>query len=84
MNKKTKQSLINIGTGKDYTIIYYTKLIAKIILKNSYIKLKYDKSKPNGTPQKVMNISLAKKYGWQSKIKLKEAINKTYQSFLVN
>ena len=84
MNKKTKQSLINIGTGKDYTIIYYTKLIAKIILKDSYIKLKYDKSKPNGTPQKVMNISLAKKYGWQSKIKLKEAINKTYQSFLVN
>ena len=84
MNKKTKQSLINIGTGKDYTIIYYTKLIAKIILKDSYIKLKYDKSKPNGTPQKVMNISLAKKYGWKSKIKLKEAINKTYQSFLVN
>ena len=34
--------------------------------------------------RKVMDISLAKKYGWQSKIKLKEAINKTYQSFLDN
>jgi len=84
MKKKTKHALINIGTGKDYTIDYYAKLIAKIILKDSHIKLKYDKSKPNGTPQKVMDISLAKKYGWVSTIKLKEAINKTYQSFLNN
>jgi GDP-L-fucose synthase len=84
MKKKTKHALINIGTGKDYSIDYYTKLIAKIILKDSHIKLKYDKSKPNGTPQKVMDISLAKKYGWKSTIKLKEAINKTYQSFLNN
>jgi GDP-L-fucose synthase len=84
MKKKTKHALINIGTGKDYTIDYYAKLIAKIVLKDSHIKFKYDKSKPNGTPQKVMDISLAKKYGWVSTIKLKEAINKTYQSFLNN
>ena len=84
MKKKTKHVLINIGTGKDYTIDYYAKLIAKIVLKDSHVKLKYDKSKPNGTPQKVMDISLAKKYGWESTTKLKEAINKTYQSFLNN
>jgi GDP-L-fucose synthase len=84
MKKKTKHMLINIGTGKDYTINYYVKLISKIILKNSNIKLKYDKSKPNGTPRKVMDISLAKKYGWKSTIKFKEAIIKTYQSFLNN
>ena len=61
MNKKTKQSLINIGTGKDYTINYYAKLIAKIILKDSNIKLKYDKSKPNGTPQKSHGYFFSKK-----------------------
>ena len=82
MKKKTKHTLINIGTGKDYTIEYYAKLIAKIILKDRYIKLKYDKLKPNGTLQKVMDVSLAKKYGWKSTVTLKEAINKTYQSFL--
>ena len=84
MKKKTKHVLINIGTGRDYTIDYYAKLIAKIVLKDNHIKLRYDKSKPNGTPRKVMDISLAKKYGWESTIKLKEAINKTYQSFLNN
>tara|TARA_B110000971_G_scaffold191219_1_gene202716 strand:+ start:6042 stop:6974 length:933 start_codon:yes stop_codon:yes gene_type:complete len=84
MKKKTKHVLINIGTGKDYSIDYYAKLIAKIVLKDSHVKLRYDKSKPNGTLRKVMDISLAKKYGWESTIKLKEAINKTYQSFLNN
>ena len=82
MKKKTKHTLINIGTGKDYTIEYYAKLITKIILKNRYVKLKYDKLKPNGTLQKVLDVSLAKKYGWKSTITLKDAINKTYQSFL--
>ena len=80
--KKTNHTLINIGTGKDYTIEYYAKLIAKIILKNRHVKLRYDKSKPNGTLRKVMDVSLAKRYGWKSTITLKYAIDKTYQSFL--
>ncbi len=82
MKKKTNHTLINIGTGKDYTIEYYAKLIAKIILKNRHVKLRYDKSKPNGTLRKVMDVSLAKRYGWKSTITLKYAIDKTYQSFL--
>ena len=45
------------------------------------IKIYYDKSKPNGVLRKVMDVSLAKKYGWQSKIKLNEAILKTYESY---
>ena len=78
--KKTKHSIINIGTGKDYSINYYVKLISKLIL-NRKIKIKYDKSKPNGVFRKVMDISLAKKYGWRSKIKLNQAILETYKSF---
>ncbi len=80
MKKKTKHYLINIGTGKDYAINYYVKLIAKLILKKK-IKIKYDKSKPNGVFRKVMDVSLAKKYGWKSKIKLHNAILETYKSF---
>ncbi len=80
MKKKTKHSIINIGTGKDYSINYYVKLISKLIL-NRKIKIKYDKSKPNGVFRKVMDISLAKKYGWRSKIKLNQAILETYKSF---
>ena len=78
--KKTKHSIINIGTGKDYSINYYVKLIIKLIL-NRKIKIRYDKSKPNGVHRKVMDVSLAKKYGWESKIKLNQAILETYKSF---
>jgi len=82
MKKKTKHFLINIGTGKDYTIKYYLELIANTILGNKKIKIKYDKSKPNGVKRKVLNVSLAKTYGWKSKINLKDSIKMTYRSFL--
>ena len=82
MNKKIKESVINIGTGKDYTIKDYAKLILKIIIPNKKIKITYDLSKPNGTPRKVLDVSLAKRYGWKSKTNLKNAILKTYNSYL--
>ena len=80
MKKKTRHSIINIGTGKDYSINYYVNLITKLIL-NRKVKIKYDKSKPNGVYRKLMDVSLAKKYGWKSKIKLNQAILETYKSF---
>ena len=82
MNKKIKANIINIGTGKDYTIKDYAKLILKIIIPNKKIKIIYDLSKPNGTPRKVLDVSLAKRYGWKSKTNLKDAILKTYKSYL--
>ena len=82
MKRKTQHSLINIGTGKDYSIKYYANLILKLIMPNKKIVIKYDKSKPNGTPRKVLDVSLAKKYGWHSRMNLKDAIIKTYNSYL--
>ena len=82
MNKKTKEFLINIGSGKDYSIEYYAKLISKIIIGKNKIKITYDRSKPNGTLRKVMDISLAKKYGWRPKMNLKESIISCYNSYL--
>ncbi len=82
MKKKTKHFLINIGTGKDYSIKFYLELMLKLILKNKKIKIKYDKSKPNGVLRKVMDVSLAKKYGWTSKTDLKSSILKTYKTYL--
>jgi len=81
MKKKTKHSLINIGTGKDYTIKHYTNLIANLILKKK-ILIKYDHTKPNGTPRKVLDVSLARNYGWVAKCKLEDSILKCYSSFL--
>jgi len=83
MNKKFKETILNIGTGDDFTINEYAKIILSSIIPHKKIKIRYDKSKPNGTPRKIMDVSLAKKYGWKSKIDLKEAIRLTYIDYLL-
>ena len=82
MKKKTKETLVNIGTGKDYTIKEYANIILSQIIPNKKVYIKYDFKKPNGTPRKVLDISLAKKYGWYPKTKLTNAILTTYNHFL--
>ena len=82
LNKKTKDSLINIGTGKDQKIIDYAKFIMKML--NYTVKIRFDKSKPNGVPQKLLDTSLAKKYGWKAKTDLETGFWKTYHSFIKN
>jgi GDP-L-fucose synthase len=82
MNKKVKESLINIGTGKDFTIKQYAKILMKYLQCN--FKIKFDMKKPNGTPRKLLNISVAKKYGWFAKTNLKDGFFKTYQDYLIS
>ncbi len=82
MNKKIKETFINIGTGKDLTIKQYANMLLKIIYPEKKVKIKFDKTKPNGTPRKVLNINLAKKYGWVAKTDIKKAIEITYRDYL--
>ena len=82
MKKRTKESIINIGTGKDFSIKNYAKLILKTLIPQKKIKIAFDLSKPSGTPRKVLNVSCAKKYGWKAKIELNEAIRRTYWDYL--
>ncbi len=81
MNKKKTPTVINIGTGKDYSIEYFAKLISKIILPQKKIIIKYDLSKPNGNKRKVMDVSLAKKLGWTYVTDIEKAISLTYHSY---
>ena len=82
LKKKTKHSLINIGSGEEKTILNFRKFIMKNL--NVKCKIIFDKKKPNGTPRKILNSDLAKSYGWKSKISLQEGFNLTYNSFLNN
>ena len=84
MKKNFFGTILNIGTGKDFSIKQYAKIILNKIIPKNKIKIKYDLSKPNGTPRKVLDIKLANKYGWKPKTKLDEAIIKTYKKFLKN
>ncbi len=81
MNKPNSSTLINIGTGVDYTIKKYVQLFLQILVPDKKIRIIFDKTKPNGTPRKLMDISLAKKHGWRYKTDLKSAIIKTYQDY---
>lgn len=73
-------SLINIGTGKDKKINDYCKFLMKKL--NCDLKIKYDKSKPNGTPRKLLDISLAKSYGWKPQYSLEDGLKLTIKDFL--
>tara|TARA_Y100001935_G_C17289134_1_gene502196 strand:- start:321 stop:1253 length:933 start_codon:yes stop_codon:yes gene_type:complete len=84
MKRKIKHTLINIGSGKDFSINEYAQKISRLLVPEKKISIVYDKTKPNGTPRKVLDVSLAKKYGWKSKISLRHGILRTYQNFLKN
>ena len=82
MNKKIKETFINIGSGKDYSIKQYARIIINNIIPEKNIKIEYDLSKPNGTPRKILDIKLTSKYGWKAKTNLNQAILETYRNFL--
>ncbi len=79
LNKKTKEYIINIGTGRDRTIKQYVEFIMKKFKKKLIIK--FDKSKPDGVPRKLLDISVAKKYGWSAKTSLSEGFDSTLIDF---
>ena len=81
MNKKTKHSLINIGSGQEKTIKQFAEFIIKKI--NSKLKIKFNQNKlMNGTPRKFLDCTLAKSYGWKSKFSLEKGFLITYNDFL--
>jgi GDP-L-fucose synthase len=74
LKKKTKHALINVGSGIEKNIIGYAKFISKKL--NYTGSLVFDQSKPDGTPRKLIDSSLAHKYGWISKVSLKEGLER--------
>mgnify|MGYP001236653355 CR=1 FL=1 len=80
LKKKTNHTLINIGSGKEKTILGFAKFIMKKLRVD--IKIKFDKKKPNGTPRKRLNMNLSKSYGWKSKTDLETGFDLTYDDFL--
>ena len=80
LNKKSKETLINVGSGKEMKIIGYAKFIIRELKLN--LKIKLDRSKPDGTPRKIIDSSLARKYGWKPNVSLKEGFKKTYADYL--
>lgn len=81
MNNYDEELFINIGYGSDVTIAELADIIKKIVGYKGEIV--YDKTKPDGTPQKFMDSSRINKLGWKPEIKLEDGIAYTYQEFLL-
>src|SRR5690606_982211 len=73
-------NLINIGTGEDLTIRELATLIREIVGFTG--ELKFDPSKPDGTPRKLMDVSKLHGLGWQHTTGLREGITLAYRDFL--
>ncbi len=80
MNNYNENEPINAGTGKEITIKDLTGIIAKIVGFNGEIV--WDKSKPNGTPRKLLDVSKTKNIGWKYNVELEEGLKYTYRDFL--
>jgi GDP-L-fucose synthase len=76
------EDLFNVGFGSDLTIIDLAELVQKIVGHQGAII--WDKSKPDGTPKKLMDSSKLRNLGWEPKINLETGIKETYSWFLKN
>ena len=70
------REIVNIGVGEDLTIRDLAEMIARVVGFEG--KLRFDTSKPDGTPQKLLDVSRVNRLGWRAKIPLEEGIGKTY------
>jgi GDP-L-fucose synthase len=82
MNKKTKESLINVGTGSDRSVLNYAKFVLKKL--DLSCKIILDKSKSDGTLRKIIDSSIANKYGWFPKIDLNKGFDLTLKNYFIN
>ncbi|KKH47221.1 GDP-L-fucose synthase [Methanosarcina sp. 1.H.A.2.2] len=68
---------VNIGVGEEISIKELAELITKVVGFEG--KIKYDTSKPDGTPRKLMNVSRLNGLGWKARISLKGGVKQTYE-----
>jgi GDP-L-fucose synthase len=82
MQNYNEIEFINVGTGVDISIKDLAELISEIIgYKGSIL---WDKSNPNGTHQKTLDVTKLTNLGWTPKTELSEGIRRTYEWFLSN
>ena len=82
MNHYDGSEIVNIGVGEDVTILELANIIKEEVEYNGTIV--FDTTKPDGTPQKLLDVSKINQLGWKAKTPLHEGIQKTIQWYLEN
>ena len=79
MSNYDEEQIINVGTGEDLTIRELAETIAEIVGYDG--GLRFDTTRPDGTPRKLLDVSRLKALGWSPRVRLREGIADTYQWF---
>jgi len=79
MQQYDGDSIVNIGVGEDLTIRELAELIRDIVGFRG--TMRFDPTKPDGTPRKLLDVSRLHALGWRAKIPLREGIARTYDGF---
>ena len=82
MNNYSGNETVNAGTGKEVSIKELTGIVARVVDYRGEIK--WDTSKPNGTPRKLLDVSKSAALGWKYKTELEDGIKLAYEDFLNN
>jgi GDP-L-fucose synthase len=82
MENYSDPELVNIGTGEDVTIKALAETVKNIVGFTGEIR--WDVTKPDGTPRKLMDVSKLHQLGWKHQIELADGIRLAYQDFLAN
>ncbi|MCM1437207.1 MAG: GDP-L-fucose synthase [Prevotella sp.] len=82
MNNYSGDETVNAGTGKEISIAELTRLVAETIGYQG--KIKWDTTRPNGTPRKLLDVSKAAAMGWSYTTELKDGIRLAYDDYLHN
>ena len=77
-----KSSVINVGSGIEYSVSNFAKIICKIL--NNKNKLSFNQNYPDGTMRKILDSSLIKSLGWKPKIKIKKGLSETIKWYKKN
>lgn len=79
-NSYTGNDFFNVGTGYDVSIRELVELIMDVV--GYHAELKFDTAKPDGMPQKLMDVSKLSSAGWRATISLEEGLARTYRYFI--
>ena len=82
MNHYSGNETVNAGTVKEVSIKELAELTAKVI--GYHGEIRWDVSKPNGTPRKLLDVGKASGLGWKHTIELEDGIRLAYEDFLHN
>ena len=82
MNNYSGNETVNAGTGKELSIRELTEMVAEVV--GFHGDIRWDTSKPNGTPRKLLDVSKATALGWTYRTELRDGIRLAYDDFLSN